>query len=250
MKARLLGLFYSIAGLLSLNAQEITGEELLEKAIAYHDPNGVWEDFQAAFVVQMTTPDRPVRTSSIQMDFPKQLFDLAVERGEVNYRYSISPENCAIYFNGETEFSDEVKEQYRLNCDRGSMMKDYYTYLYGLPMKLKDPGTIVDPKVTKKRFKGKRYLVLKVSYDQEVGKDTWYFYFDPKTYAMEVYQFYHDESKNDGEYILLSGLEDINGIQMPKKRDWYYNSNDKFLGSDLLIPNEGVITSGKNSSRP
>ena len=61
---------------------------------------------------------------------------------------------------------------------------------------------------------------------------------------------YHDESKNDGEYILLSGLEDINGIQMPKKRDWYYNSNDKFLGSDLLIPNEGVITSGKNSSRP
>ena len=68
-----------------------------------------------------------------------------------------------------------------VDYNRGSMMKDYYTYLYGLPMKLKDPGTIVDPKVTKKRFKGKRYLVLKVSYDQEVGKDTWYFYFDQST---------------------------------------------------------------------
>ncbi len=30
---------------------------------------------------------------------------------------------------------------------------------------------------------------------KEVGEDTWYFYFDPLTYAMEVYQFYHEEEK-------------------------------------------------------
>ena len=35
---------------------------------------------------------------------------------------------------------------------------------------------------------------------------------------MEVYQFYHEEEKNDGEFILLSGLETVNGIKMPKKR--------------------------------
>jgi hypothetical protein len=34
---------------------------------------------------------------------------------------------------------------------------------------------------------GKEYLVLKVDYQKEIGKDTWYFYFNPKTYAMEVY---------------------------------------------------------------
>ena len=108
-------------------------------------------------------------------------------------------------------------------------MKNYYTYLYGLPMKLKDPGTILDSKVQTKPFEGKEYLVLKVNYEEGVGKDVWYFYFDPNTFAMEVYQFYHDESKNDGEYILLEGLEEINDIKMPKTRVWYVNSDDIFI---------------------
>jgi hypothetical protein len=40
-------------------------------------------------------------------------------------------------------------------------MRNYYTFLYGLPMKLADPGTIIDPVVVKKEFMGKEYLVLK-----------------------------------------------------------------------------------------
>ena len=51
---------------------------------------------------------------------------------------------------------------------------------------------------------------------------------------MEVYQFYHEEEKNDGEFILLSGLETVNEIKMPKKRAWYYNKGEKYLGTDIL----------------
>ena len=101
-------------------------------------------------------------------------------------------------------------------------------------MKLKDEGTIIHQKVEKRKFKGKDYLVLKVTYAKEVGKDTWYFYFNPKSYAMEVYQFFKDESKNDGEYILLSGLETINEIKMPNIRAWYYNKDNVYLATDIL----------------
>ena len=51
---------------------------------------------------------------------------------------------------------------------------------------------------------------------------------------MEVYQFFHDETKNDGEYILLSGIEIIDGIKMPKVRAWYTNKEEKYLGTDTL----------------
>ena len=51
---------------------------------------------------------------------------------------------------------------------------------------------------------------------------------------MEVYQFYHEEEKNDGEFILLSGLDTVNGVKMPKKRSWYYNKGEKYLGTDFL----------------
>jgi hypothetical protein len=57
-------------------------------------------------------------------------------------------------------------------------MRNYYTFLYGLPMKLTDPGTIIDPVVVKKEFMGKEYLVLKSN--MKGSKRFWYFYFDPK----------------------------------------------------------------------
>ncbi|MEC3964127.1 DUF6503 family protein [Flagellimonas halotolerans] len=216
------------------HAQSLSADEVLEKAIVFHDPNGNWENLNTTFKVVMETPSRPKRTSIIGVDFPKQGFSLNVGQKGNSYAYEFNRGSCEITLNGSEDFSEEEAEEFQLNCERGNFMKDYYTYLYGLPMKLNNPGTHVDPKVYNRTFKDKKYVVLKVTYDAEVGTDTWYFYFDPTTYAMEVYQFYHEESKNDGEYILLTGLEEINGIKMPKTRAWYLNKGDKYLGTDTL----------------
>lgn len=215
-------------------SQSISAEEILEKAIAFHDPNGNWRNLQTTFKVVMETPNRPERTSVIQVDFPKEVFNLKVSQEENTYSFLLRGKSCEITLNEKKEFTQEEAKEFKLDCERGHFMKDYYTYLYGLPMKLNDPGTHLDTKAKKKRFKGKDYLVLKATYDAEVGKDTWYFYFDPTTYAMEVYQFYHDENKNDGEYIILDGLEEIKGIKMPKTRAWFMNKDDKYLGTDTL----------------
>ncbi len=216
-------------------AQVRTATELLDNSIKFHDPNSAWGSFKGQFKVIMETPSSPQRTSEIMLDFPKSYFSLRVAKDADTYAYEIHRDSCAIKLNGEENPSATAMSKLGLSCERGSMFKKYYTYLYGLPMKLKDPGTILHPKVEKRRFKDKEYLVLKVTYTKEVGGDTWYFYLDPKTYALEVYQFYHDESKNDGEYILLSSLENINGIQMPKTRAWYYNKDDQYLGTDILF---------------
>ncbi|MGW9684799.1 DUF6503 family protein [Flagellimonas sp. 2504JD1-5] len=218
-------------------AQTLTSNELLNRAIAFHDSNNQWKSFNGDFQIVMQTPKSSDRLSLINLNLPKQQFTLKVKKDEVTYSYSFEGKKCETRLNGSTEINKESREKYRLDCDRGKIMKNYYTYLYGLPMKLKDPGTILGDKVLTKTFKGKEYLVLKVNYKEGVGDDVWYFYFDPKTYAMEVYQFYHDESKNDGEFILLNGLEDIQGIQMPKTRAWYYNKDNKYLGTDILSKN-------------
>ena len=74
-----------------------------------------------------------------------------------------------------------------------------------------------------------------MTYDPTVGEDIWYFYFHPTTYALIGYRFYHEEAKNDGEYITLEGEEVVQDIKIPKNRHWYYNKNDQFLGADFLI---------------
>ena len=169
----------------------------------------------------------------IRIDLLNEYFNLYAIQDKTKYGYILDKEKCQINFNGNIA-TEKEKTANNLSCERAKMYQNYYTYLYGLPMKLKDIGTIIHEKVALKKFKGKDYLVLKVTYKKEVGEDTWYFYFDPSTYAMKIYQFYHEEEKNDGEFILLSGLEIVNGIKMPKKRAWYYNKGEKYLGTDFL----------------
>ncbi|MCV6628589.1 MAG: DUF6503 family protein [Flavobacteriaceae bacterium] len=223
-----------LMGIMAMQGQEQTASEVLEKSIAFHDPDGQWKSFDHSFEVVMETPNRPRRHSKISINLPKQFFRVVAKRGDTTTDMQVAKDSCNILLNGSANYSQKEAENHRLSCERTKMYRDYYTYLYGLPMKLKDPGTIIHPKLLYKRFKGKKYVVLKVTYDPKVGKDVWYFYFDPETYAMEVYQFFHEEAKNDGEYILLTGLKKVNGIQMPKDRAWYYNRDDKYLGTDKL----------------
>jgi len=229
-------LFISLS--FTASTQNISANQLLEKVIKYHDPNGIWESFNETFTVVMTTPDAPKRTSVISINLPSEYFSVKATKDTVTTTYTLDKVNCKMFYNEKALDSTKAKEK-NMSCDRATLYKNYYTYLYGLPMKLKDTGTNLNEKVEKRTFKGKEYLVLKVTYDEAVGSDVWYFYFNTKTYAMEIYQFFktddHGKEKRDtGEYILLSEEALVNGIRMPKIRAWYYNKDDKYLGTDTL----------------
>ena len=234
--------FYSIIALIFLPVlvlgQDITAEELLAKTIAYHDPNGNWRSFNGTFQVISQTPKSSDRISEISINNPEDRFYIKMTREDNITEYTVQGEKCSIAYNGSSDLSEETLKENRLSCRRAKTLRDYYTYLYGLPMKLRDPGTNLAPLVTTQRYRGKEYLVLWVTYDVSVGTDVWTFYFDPKTYAMELYKFYKGDpsrlGKDTGEYILLTEEEVIEGIKMPKVRNWFYNKDDKFLGTDTL----------------
>lgn len=219
-------------------SQDMTGSELLDKAISYHDPTNSWGSFDETFNVTMETPNGPSRDSEIHIDIPKEYFYMKAVRDTVTTEYTVQKNSCTIKFNGSENLSEATLKEHNLSCDRALLYKNYYTYLYGLPMKLKDPGTFISKKVEKKTFKGKEYLLLMATYDESVGSDVWYFYFDPETFAMEVYQFFkgdpEKEGKDTGEYIMLTGELMVKGIKMPKNRAWYYNKDGKYLGTDIL----------------
>jgi hypothetical protein len=227
-----------IVFLIPLNAQQLNGQELLEKSISYHDPNNNWPSFKDSFQVTMTTPNQSPRVSDITINLPAENFSLTAVRDSITQGYTLNKNTCILHYNNK-ELSKEEAKSKNMPCERATLYKNYYTYLYGLPMKLKDDGTNIDPKVGYKKFKGKDYLVLKATYDKDVGSDVWYFYFNPTTYAMETYQFFKtDENgalmEDTGEYILLTEEENVNGIKMPKVRKWYYNKDDGYLGTDVL----------------
>ena len=136
---------------------------------------------------------------------------------------------------GQIPKDSTLIKKYRLDAKRMIFMRDYYTYLYGLPMKLRDPGTLIDPKVLDTTFQDGPVYGLKVTYTPEVGEDIWYFYFDKDNYALKGYRFYHDESANDGEYITLQGEANHGDFRIPQNRKWFTHKEDKFLGEDSIV---------------
>ena len=217
---------------LTTNAQSISGQELLDKAIQFHDPSGAWATFNGTLDVTMELPKGSNRDSNIAINLPQEYFSVTAKRDTVVTTYTLAKAVCT------TSIKEVNPKAKRTPCETAELYKNYYTYLYGLPMKLKDPGTHISEKVSTQNFKGKDYLVLQVTYDEAVGSDVWQFYFDPTTYAMEIYQFFKGDpngaGKDTGEYILLKDLKTINGIKFPKDRAWYYNKDDGYLGTDIL----------------
>lgn len=220
-----------------------TGPELVDAAIAYHDPNGQWPSFRHTLVIEQSRPDGSVRTADIRMD---------IRRG--GYRYEedtaggllvkgIDGQDCFATVGGQPPTAEQV-EALRLDCPGIERMRDYYLYLWGLPMKLRDPGTNIDPDIGDGEFDGQPARVAKVTYDPEVGSDLWYFYFDANTYRMIGYRFHHDEAAGDGEYILLSGERQVLDMKIPVERRWFMNADDRYLGTDVLVDDFGGSPGG------
>ena len=237
MKSFMLSLF--LLGLVPnfINAQSITGQALLEKSIQYHDAKGKWAKFKGTLQFTETRPGGGDRQSTVKLDNKKGYFYLSQNRNGNQIEKIVEQDVCQYKVNGVASIADSLVQKLRLTCPQIQRTRNYYVYLWGMPMKLKDRGTQIQEKVTTTTFQGKEVLSMKVTYDKGVGEDIWYFYFNPKNYALVGYRFYHDEAVNDGEYIPLEGEEIINGIRFPKTRTWFVNKDDRLLGADILEAN-------------
>lgn len=233
MKTRLLILIMFIST--TLVAQNISGDRLLEKTLAYHDPMNSWSKLKATVHYDEHRADNTVRKSLVRFDNAQNQFKMERTNDQLVITRGTIGDSCYVLVNGSAEFDETLDKTYNLACERSLMYRNYYSYMQGIPMKLKDPGTVVHPDVSQEQFMGVNYYKLKVTYREDVGSDVWYFFINPDTYAMAAYQFYHDEVKGDGEYITLEGEVEVAGMKWPQTRKWYTNKEDKYLGKDVIV---------------
>jgi len=219
----------------TLSAQSISSKSIVEKSINYHDPEGLLSKGNYTFSFEESRPDGTINKSSVSLSPYLEQFKVSQLRNDDSVEYIIDKKEVSFLVNNNATAEDSLIKKYRLTNERAIMMKNYYLYLWHLPMKLNDPGTIVDDKHKIVDFFGQNLIELKVTYEKKVGNDIWYFYFEPKSYKLSGYRFYHNEKDNDGEYILLDGEVSLNSIRLPATRKWYTHKEDKFLGTDKLV---------------
>jgi hypothetical protein len=231
-----------LRAVLSSLATQSRAEALLSRSMEFHDPEGRWGRDTIRLVWKGTGPEGEERNAfDISMSPDGATFEMSGRYRGSTIKYATAGESLTVAVDGSAEIDDPTRESLRLTRDGGMFWRDYFTYLAGLPMKLRDPGAILDPEPASTEFLGRPVDSIRVTYDPEVGGDTWYFYFDPDTAELVGCRFYHDEAANDGEYIVFDGLIEAGGLRIPQQRRWYVNADDRFLGEDVI---ESLVIGG------
>ncbi|SDY43113.1 DUF6503 family protein [Hymenobacter psychrophilus] len=215
-----------------------TGPELIRQSIAYHDAGGQWPKLRTRLHFVTTNPAGKQSPFEVELDNAAGYFCYIGHRDGHELIKAVVDGQEILLLDGRADLSEAERQQYRLGVGMGQTMRNYYTYLYGLPMKLQDSGTLVTPETKLQTLLGQEYATAEVRYDPAVGTDSWTFYFDSKTAALRAYRFAHNRTPNDGEYITLRGELVVEGIRIPQERKWYRNDNDAFLATDQLISAE------------
>lgn len=214
---------------------DLSGEEVVARSIAYHDPTDAWPGGRHQLRLYEDRPGSGYRITDLTFDNAAGSFTLDQRRGRDHiYRFS-GTDSCQVLINGREKPFVEAMDINQLRCQDNERIRNFYTYLWGLPMKLRDAGTIIHPRVYQRNFFGRELYEVKVTYAAATGSDTWYFYFHPETFALSGYRFYHDEAQNDGEYILLSDEAAVGALRLPARRAWYSHQDRNFLGLDEVL---------------
>ena len=213
----------------------LNAKDLLDRCIAYHDPHGRWE--RGAFEITEVSSrlDGTGRRTVLRFDNARSRFEMesSVEGRALNI--VVENERVQVRLDGRAALSRDELERHRLTPAQVLTKRNFFLYLYGLPMKLRDLGTRLDPKVKETHFEGKAAYELRVTYDKSVGTDTWYFYLDRATCALIGHRFHHDESTGDGEYTVLSEEVSGQGLRLPRVRKWYRNQSREFFITHTIL---------------
>jgi hypothetical protein len=241
---RLLLLFYLFI-LSCSNPQNNAGQQLLKKAISYHDPENNWSKLKTHLYLNSVDTAGSENPFELELDNATGYFcHISHDEGKEIVK-GLSNGKEFYLINGKKEISEEDRKKYELTSESVKWVHSFYGYLYGLPMKLTDKGANISDTVSSEEFNGKTYQTIRLTYDPEMGKEVWTFFFDPKTSAMEAYRFMFSAESDEGEYILLDETLTIEDIKIPKVRKWYLVKGNKYLGTDILLKAE-KLTSYRN----
>lgn len=198
---------------LIVTAQQ-SAQQVFNKAIRYHDPQSNWSSLVTTFNFKETRPSGPDRSTVVSLDNSKGYVRINRNEEEI---YEVSGEVASVLK------GDREKE-------RGLTLRNYYLYIWGLPMKLLDQSTPEIQLMAGETVEEYNCDVLRVAYE----KDTWYFYFDSNSGRMVQYKFFQNQEETKGELIKLEEETIVNDIRIPRKRSWYTLPEMDYLGTDIL----------------
>ncbi len=221
----------------SISYAQSEAEKIVLQSIKNHDPNGNWQKFNAtvninSIVIRNGTVDTSNR--KIFLNLRENIFEMSFnQNGELVNLY-LDEKTCFGEVVSNPNYSSDQLIEKNITCERAKMYNDYYQYLIGLPMKLKDNGTIIHPQLNQEYYKGIEYNVVTVTYDPKIGNYTWKFYFDKRSSLLILAEFSKDGSFLNGETIEFNNKVWYQKMLLPGQMVWYVLPDRPLLAEENI----------------
>ena len=213
-------------------AQEASpAQDLIARSIEHHDPDDRWWSHVRTVTVEQTRPDGPTSRVRVTLFPDTSHFRMRMDEGEAFVEVMRSDTTCTFASSADDNAVPETFGD--LTCDDVQWRQEYYGFLLGLPMNLRDGEATIEPDVRAMQWEGRPVHAVRARYPGD--EPVWDFYFDPDTAQLVGCAFSSEGALADGETIVFEGTAEANGIQLPKARRWFTNADDRLLGTDTVV---------------
>ena len=210
---------------------------ILSKAKKHYDANNRWQTSELKLHIQEPRVGNPQRHTKLRLVNATDYFEMERFREDgVVKRILTGKGESKIYLNDQAELSPEIIETYKLNKARSIGHKKFYTIMYGLPMSLNQTIWEQISPAEKGILNDKGIYRIRIALKEAMISKHWTLLIGEENYKLLGIEFNHpDEPGKEEELILFESEFEIDGIILPRIRNWYIKGTNEYLGSDIIV---------------
>lgn len=204
----------------SCSKPDLTSIEVAKKCQKYHNPYNNWNNTTYTIIME---------SQSVFSDNKKELITCVIDNTNSIFNYKNEHRNVHLKYS-KNECIPLTKTS---SCEEYSWTQHFYPYVWGMPCKFFDQGTIIDKSLGGDIFHGIEVFVIHIQYE----KETWDYFINKSDFNLVGFKFVFNDDPTKGEIVFNEGQANINGLIVPTKRTWF-DLNNTLLGTDILITHE------------
>ena len=229
--AFIIALFLTYPFILGRERINMSGDEILKKAITNCDFFHRWDNYHGKVRLRTVWEDGFFSDEIIEIQTKENYYMSSYNSNKRQFTRGIKDGKCFREINGNKNPDDEQIKNYGLDSSRIYYFKQHHYCHFGLLMELKNSGLILQKKVESVKFGGNNCLALTFKADKYRIKNeyfyeatSWVIYLDPENYTMKGIRM----SGKYNIYIIFSGILNVNDVKIPLCKT-YFNSEDNSL---------------------
>lgn len=223
------------------NAQDLktnlTGKEVLERTIKYHDPNGLWDNFKGKLFEVTVFANNYVVKETIEIDKPNDFYLSTCFQDFGTLKRGIDKGKNIFSLNGKPDIPEDIKENWGISDDGIKQSREQHYGHFGLPMVYKKSGMTIQDGVKVVDFDGRKCYAVTFIGKPDLIINSFYtgeqiLYIDMNNFSMRGLRWKMPETEG---VQIFAGEVDINGIKIVHVK-CAFDKDGNALGSSINLP--------------